>query len=1155
MKKIYKTLVISTISVSAIIATLVGLSTAGILKLSNPNLKYSCKFYNYDNTFLYSCAVAPSHDAIYKGPSPERQETLYSTYQFKGWDEVTENITEDRVFHAVFKEKKKDYLVNFVNYNGDLLYETYVEAGDTAFYAGDTPTKEIGDSFNYVFDGWDKPFDPIFENTVYTATYARTDRLVNIRFENYDGTLLYESTAPYNGKANYYGPEPKRESTNSIKYVFSGWDKPITGLVEDTTFVAQYNEELSRYTVTFVNYDGSFLSSCVVEYQESATYNGPIPRRDNEGKYTFTFIGWDKTFDCVTEDLTVVAQYEPTIPEYTITFKNYDGTVLGSDTVEIGEDAVYSGEIPTRPDTEEFSYKFVGWDRDLTNVQKDFFTIAVYEEIPKVYTVTFCNYNKSVLQQVEVSYGETAVYTGATPYKPQDDLYYYVFKGWSVSLTQIHEDTTAYALFDAFLIEVTSGDEEGTGQGTGSGGSGTGEGEGGSGEGEGSQKSEEYVYGFFRDWNQRTSTKWPYIDRNTLDEVEDRIDIYIVGNEAKYFERKYGEVVRESAEYNYVFDRFDVVPETKVTKENYLFNNREYYYAQYYIQEKSGAKKYIATFRNDDYSLLKEVICSPNETPVYPGVGGPSPAKKENSDKIFEGWDVELSPMTRSMTFYAKYKDPNAISNGSIHVKENPKDKNYKNLFTFNTIYQGDIYFRERSYSDFDPSEKAEKWNAARPYNNEIGANEINPLLFTSDKLKRASMNQYSLTLSHADTIDKSFAIHPIYLTNNNTMKSNSDAYLLGGEYDPLRYSFMPNEITPTTLAMLQNSINFSSDAIAQEEEMYNSFARSYYLSVPIALQGFFSSFVKSMHLDISNINDIYSVKEALNNYKDYAYYFGDYSQSSNIILDFLTGDGKKGDSTHFATVLTLLYRALGTPARYVTGAKAKSFGDETTVTEENLCAWTEVYVSKVGWIAIDASVGANQSHEEDGGNIYNPFGELKNRQATIRVFPKGHENTKYYDGFHVIAECQLDGNLDAGDNLEIELIQGSKNVGTYVTRAIPKIYNSLHVDVTKKYIGKIEMIYEEYTIKEAEILIRTESKSKERDGKALVCEEFSVVEIKGHVAFGDKITFEFTGTQTKPGSSPNTVKMSTLQITNAAGEDVLRNYIVTWDYGKLTVT
>ena len=68
---------------------------------------------------------------------------------------------------------------------------------------------------------------------------------------------------------------------------------------------------------------------------------------------------------------------------YTVTFLNYDETVLDTVKVKEGEEAIYSGATPTRPEDDEFTYSFKGWDKDLKNITSDVTTRAEYNYTAK----------------------------------------------------------------------------------------------------------------------------------------------------------------------------------------------------------------------------------------------------------------------------------------------------------------------------------------------------------------------------------------------------------------------------------------------------------------------------------------------------------------------------------------------------------------------------------------------------------------------------------------------------------------------------------------------------------------------------------------------------------------------------------------------------
>ena len=218
-----------------------------------------------------------------------------------------------------------------------------------------------------------------------------------------------------------------------------------------------------NYTVSFKNYDETLLSETVVEKGHTAVYNGPTPTRGETAEYTYTFKGWDQPLENITSDCVRVAQYteilKPVTIYYTVTFKNYDGTVLYETRVKEGENATYSGATPTREETAEYSYTFKGWNQSLDNITSDRILIAQYNEIQKpittYYKVTFKNYDGTVLQEVNVEEGKTAVYKGANPTRPNTPEFNYVFNGWDQSLENIYSNCTRVARYTQTYVEYT----------------------------------------------------------------------------------------------------------------------------------------------------------------------------------------------------------------------------------------------------------------------------------------------------------------------------------------------------------------------------------------------------------------------------------------------------------------------------------------------------------------------------------------------------------------------------------------------------------------------------------------------------------------------------------------------------------------------------
>lgn len=58
----------------------------------------------------------------------------------------------------------------------------------------------------------------------------------------------------------------------------------------------------------------------------------------------------------------------------------------------------------------------------------------------------------------------------------------------------------------------------------------------------------------------------------------------------------------------------------------------------------------------------------------------------------------------------------------------------------------------------------------------------------------------------------------------------------------------------------------------------------------------------------------------------------------------------------HFANAAAVMLRALGVPARYVTGYCADVVDGKAIVTSDNAHAWVEYFDERIGWIPLDAT-------------------------------------------------------------------------------------------------------------------------------------------------------------------------------------------------------
>lgn len=285
-------------------------------------------------------------------------------------------------------------------------------------------------------------------STTEPSTSIPKEDKFTVIFVNYDGTVLKEQSVESGNKATAPS-NPTRPATAQYTYTFSGWDKDFSMVTGDLTVTAQYSFKVNSYTVTFVNWDGTKLKGQSVEYGKSATApNNPV--RSATAQYTYTFIGWDKTFSNVIGDMTITAQYRADVNKYTVTFVDWDGTTIKAQSVEFG----MSATDPSNPSRD--GYRFIGWDKVFTNITSDLTITALYENVSATkYTVEFTDYDGTVLSTQTVAEGASA----ALPTSPTKSGT--AFVGWSGNYVNVTQNETVRAVYsdekNVFVVESASG--------------------------------------------------------------------------------------------------------------------------------------------------------------------------------------------------------------------------------------------------------------------------------------------------------------------------------------------------------------------------------------------------------------------------------------------------------------------------------------------------------------------------------------------------------------------------------------------------------------------------------------------------------------------------------------------------------------------------
>lgn len=150
-------------------------------------------------------------------------------------------------------------------------------------------------------------------NTRYPNIVINYDNLT-VKVSFYNGDTLIDAQWLVKGATITPPENPTKESTVQYVYTFAGWSLDGVNVVElgtvgedNVTYYAVFTEETRKYTVRFLDNDGSVLQESLVAYGDTPTYTGdtPVDETDEEAEFN----GWSPAITAVTGDIDYTATY------------------------------------------------------------------------------------------------------------------------------------------------------------------------------------------------------------------------------------------------------------------------------------------------------------------------------------------------------------------------------------------------------------------------------------------------------------------------------------------------------------------------------------------------------------------------------------------------------------------------------------------------------------------------------------------------------------------------------------------------------------------------------------------------------------------------------------------------------------------------------
>lgn len=279
--------------------------------------KYTVTFMDGENV-LETFTNVPHGDTV---TAPEVSEKYGKT--FIGWDKKFDNVTSDLTINAVYDVDT--FTVTFKD--GEKVLETQTVEYEAAATAPDIARLTPPEGMH--FAKWDKDFSKVTEDIEVSAVYEFNKYTVT--FKNGETTIKVVEV-----KHGDPATPPNVFDTPTEKFV--GWDKPFDNVTSDLIVNAKL--EKRKYTLTFINFDGTTVYTAEVEY--GASIDSHFETADSTATYDTTILDYDGWYKADGTEITKLDL--PTMPaeNFTLTLKlRLMDSAIGEFTVNTPADFTY----------------------------------------------------------------------------------------------------------------------------------------------------------------------------------------------------------------------------------------------------------------------------------------------------------------------------------------------------------------------------------------------------------------------------------------------------------------------------------------------------------------------------------------------------------------------------------------------------------------------------------------------------------------------------------------------------------------------------------------------------------------------------------------------------------------------------------------------
>ena len=190
----------------------------------------------------------------------------YFNYSFSHFEPSIEEALDDTTYKLIYDKTDRLYTINFV-VEGKLISSKQYKYNEYIEKPTETPIKASTVEYNYNFEKWidsngEEPTKCLTDNT-YSAVFNPSLRVYTISW-NVNGSIIDEQY--YYGETPRYKGNLAKADTPMYKYTFKSFEPAISKVTKDQTYLAQYDESVKTYGITFYDENGSIIKTVSYEY-------------------------------------------------------------------------------------------------------------------------------------------------------------------------------------------------------------------------------------------------------------------------------------------------------------------------------------------------------------------------------------------------------------------------------------------------------------------------------------------------------------------------------------------------------------------------------------------------------------------------------------------------------------------------------------------------------------------------------------------------------------------------------------------------------------------------------------------------------------------------------------------------------------------------